>query len=296
MAKSQVPAPQAALDRVIEHLRSKPSRTWSLIVTFYGDAIVPRGGSVWLGTLLEFFKALDVEDGVVRTAMSRLAADGWIERNRIGRNSFYRLADKGLSTFRAATEHIYYATAPEWTGRFDVVLHANGSGRDALRHQFTQLGYGSALPGLWLAPEGRNPPDIAPPALRLSAQTDEDSSRKLAAQAWPLADIGEAYRRFTDLFAPLDQALTARAALSSIDALLARILMIHEYRRVILRDPILPFALLPENWPGAAARQLCGGLYHKLLPASELWLAEKVLTETGPAPKPAAEFYDRFRA
>jgi len=29
---------------------------------------------VWLGTLLEFFKSLDIDGNVVRTAMSRLAA------------------------------------------------------------------------------------------------------------------------------------------------------------------------------------------------------------------------------
>ncbi len=58
-------------------------------------------GSVWLGTLLEFFAAIDIDSGVVRTAMSRLAADGWLEREKVGRNSFYRLANKGRQTFRS---------------------------------------------------------------------------------------------------------------------------------------------------------------------------------------------------
>ena len=71
---------QSALDPVLAALRGAPSRTWSLIITLYGDAIVPRGGSVWLGTLLEFFRVLEIGDGVVRTAMSRLAADGWLGR------------------------------------------------------------------------------------------------------------------------------------------------------------------------------------------------------------------------
>ena len=70
------------LARIIEQLKAEPSRTGSIVITVFGDAIVPRGGSVWLGTLLEFFKSLDIEAGVVRTAMSRLAADGWLERRR----------------------------------------------------------------------------------------------------------------------------------------------------------------------------------------------------------------------
>src|SRR5260370_2467114 len=94
---------------IIEQLKREPSRTGSIVITVFGDAIVPRGGSVWLGTLLEFFKTLDIDGGVVRTAMSRLAADGWLERNKVGRNSFYRLVKKGPPTFRAAPQHIYHA-------------------------------------------------------------------------------------------------------------------------------------------------------------------------------------------
>src|SRR3981189_1037538 len=95
------------LARIIEQLKREPSRTGSIVITVFGDAIVPRGGSVWLGTLLEFFKTLDIDSGVVRTAMSRLAADGWLERNKVGRNSFYRLGQEGRETLRGRTHHIY---------------------------------------------------------------------------------------------------------------------------------------------------------------------------------------------
>ena len=91
------------LARIIDQLKREPSRTGSIIITVFGDAIVPRGGSVWLGTLLEFFETLDIDSGVVRTAMSRLAADGWLERSKVGRNSFYRLVKKGRQTFDVAT-------------------------------------------------------------------------------------------------------------------------------------------------------------------------------------------------
>src|SRR3954468_10062072 len=94
------------LARIIDQLKREPSRTGSIVITVFGDAIVPRGGSVWLGALLEFFAGLDVDGGVVRTAMSRLATDGWLERNKVGRNSFYRLDAKGRHTFDTATKHI----------------------------------------------------------------------------------------------------------------------------------------------------------------------------------------------
>src|SRR3954453_18481879 len=95
------------LSRIVDQLKREPSRTGSIVVTVFGDAILPRGGSVWLGTLLEFFTGLDIDGGVVRTAMSRLAADGWLERTKVGRNSFYRLGKKGKQTFDVAPERIY---------------------------------------------------------------------------------------------------------------------------------------------------------------------------------------------
>src|SRR5439155_202073 len=101
------------LARIIQQLKREPSRTGSIVVTVFGDAIVPRGGSVWLGTLLEFFEQLDIDASVVRTAMSRLTADGWFERHKIGRNSFYRLVQSGRQTFDIATKHIYCPRAPD---------------------------------------------------------------------------------------------------------------------------------------------------------------------------------------
>ncbi len=110
------------LARIIDQLKREPSRTGSIVITLFGDAIVPRGGSVWLGTLLEFFETIDIDSGVVRTAMSRLAADGWLERHKVGRNSFYRLVKKGRQTFDAATRHIYDPPSSDWTGRFELLL------------------------------------------------------------------------------------------------------------------------------------------------------------------------------
>jgi phenylacetic acid degradation operon negative regulatory protein len=38
------------LSRIIEQLKREPSRTGSIVITLFGDAIVPRGGSVWAST------------------------------------------------------------------------------------------------------------------------------------------------------------------------------------------------------------------------------------------------------
>src|SRR2546429_8560578 len=100
------------LARIIEQLKREPSRTGSIVITVFGDAIVPRGSSVWLGTLLEFFKALDIDSGVVRTAMSRLAADRPRERHKVGRNRFYLGGEGGGGDLRPPAEKKPLPPAP----------------------------------------------------------------------------------------------------------------------------------------------------------------------------------------
>jgi len=281
------------LDRIVEQLKREPSRTGSIVITVFGDAIVPRGGSVWLGTLLEFFRGLDIDSGVVRTAMSRLAADGWLERSKVGRNSFYRLVKKGQQTFDVATAHIYDPPPSDWTGRFELLLIPTSEDRDAAREELKNAGFGSPLPGVWVAPSGVPVPEQAVSAIRLEVSAEDDSGRRLLRQSWPLDHIANAYQKFIQTFDPL-RAWMGREVLSDADAFTARILLIHHYRRVVLRDPLLPTALLPADWPGRAARTLCGAIYRGLLPASEQWLDRHATNENGPLPKPGAELLRRF--
>ena len=284
------------LTEILRHLRAEPSRTWSVIITVFGDAIVPRGGSVWLGTLVRFFAALDIGDGVVRTAVSRLAADGWLERSRVGRNSFSHLTEKGRATFRQATEHIYGARARRWNGRFELIVLGNARERESVRPLLVTAGFGAAAPGVWVAPAGTPAPRVAAGALHLDAGCDHLTARRLAARCWPLERMAAAYGRFLTLFAPLEAALDAALPIAERDAFIARILLIHEYRRIILRDPTLPLELLPAAWPGAQARELCGKLYHRLLPASERWLDANGQNEAGKLPPGGPELARRFRA
>ena len=285
-------ASRVALVQILDQLRGEPSRTWSIIITIYGDAIVPRGGCVWLGTLLSIFKSLEIGDGVVRTAMSRLAADGWLERSKVGRNSFSRLAAKGRATFSEATRHIYAARPPVWLGHVDLALLSNGPDKDQARDTLQRAGFGSPGPGLFVAPGGRGGAPAG--ALILQATAAPEGLRDLAARSWPLAATAEAYLHFIETFAPLRAALDAGSPLDDLEALVSRVLLIHEYRRIVLRDPLLPAELLPADWPGDAARALCGNLYRNLVVPSERWLDDNAIDDSGAALGPGQEVFDRF--
>ncbi len=73
-----------------------------------------------------------------------------------------------------------------------------------------------------------------------------------------------------------------------------RTLLIHAYRRVLLRDPRLPAALLPLDWPGAAAYALCRDFYRLTHRAAERHLLATLQDARGTLPPASAAFHQRF--
>jgi phenylacetic acid degradation operon negative regulatory protein len=280
------------LKTLLQHLQFEPRRTGSIAITVYGDAITPRGGSLWLGSLLEIFRALSIPDGVLRTAMSRLAADGWLERRRVGRNSYYSLTEKGRRTFAAATARIYAGEPRQWDGRLTIAFLDSGEERPAVRSELESAGFALLAPGTMIAAGSPVAPSNGTIFLG-ATPTDPADARRLAARAWPLAEIATRYREFIETFTPL-AGIGEQLRNDSLAALIVRVLLIHQYRRVILRDPLLPTALLPDDWPGFAARRLCATIYREVVGPSEAWLDAHGRTEDGPLPPPDAAFRARF--
>ena len=93
-----------------------------------------------------------------------------------------------------------------------------------------------------------------------------------------LDQVEAAFRQFVVRFEPMLQQTTD---LSPAGAFFVRILLTHEYRKVLLRDPNLPQALLPAGWSGLHARRLCESLYGQLLTTSEAFLLAHVQTIDG---------------
>jgi phenylacetic acid degradation operon negative regulatory protein len=281
---------ETLLDRFHERT---PIRAGSLIVTVFGDAVVPRGGVLSLTTLHEIMRAFRISDTLVRTALSRLVSEGWFERWKVGRNSYYRLTPQGHEAFAEATQRIYTDPPQNWHGSFDLLLLENAQDRSALRAELSAAGYGSLGPDLLLAAAASG--GKTGPFLRLAASpADLPTARRLVERAWPLADIESRYRRFIDTYAGILSALERGAGFTNLDALLVRILLIHDYRRAVLKDPLLPAQLLPRPWAGTAARALCSTIYRTVLPAAEHWIDTHAQNDVGPLPAVDRDFRQRF--
>jgi phenylacetic acid degradation operon negative regulatory protein len=70
--------------------------------------------------------------------------------------------------------------------------------------------------------------------------------------------------------------------------------MIRDYRRIILRDPMLPPELLPGDWIGGDAYALARAVYHGLAAVGEGWIDGNFHGESGPLPAPDAASGERF--
>ncbi len=295
MATQLMPFAKSVAHLLDGFLERKPVRAWSLIISIYGDAVVPRGGRLWLGSLTEIMRLFGIDAGHVRTAMSRLTADGWLERERAGRTSYYRLSRRGQCSFAAATRRIYFAEPRPFDGRLRLALLGPAiDDRAGLRRELEGAGFAELSPAAHVG--------LADPPLRLAGHpgvffvTAEPgaSTGPIAEAAWKLTPVAEAYRRFVERFAPLERELAVGASPDGADAMVARILLIHEFRRIVLRDPALPPALLTPDWPGPRARSLAAGIYSRVVLPAECLLDAVGRNEDGPLPPPEPSVRNRF--
>ena len=84
------------------------------------------------------------------------------------------------------------------------------------------------------------------------------------------------------------------SALPAEAAFIVRTLLIHEYRKIHLQDPLLPPALLPSDWVGAAAYDLSRQLYSAVFTAAERFLSVTASNLTEPLPPADRSTYARF--
>ena len=309
------PDPVAALLR--QFRRQRPIRGGSLLITIFGDSIAPRGGTITLGSLITLALPFGLTERLVRTSVARLAGDGWVLARRDGRRSEYRITPTGLFRFAEATRRIYGAIPDSWDGQWTLLILTPTSGgrRQDVRDQLRWLGFGQITPGVFAHPnwsleearEGLKGVDGAAEGLLLKSSSEgSETDRRLVAAGWDLGELTRRYRRFLEAFTPVADAIgpmaesvgpTAEAvepAATDEAAFIIRTLLIHEYRKIHLQDPLLPPALLPVNWVGAAAYDLSKHLYSAVFPAAERYLSNTASTTTEPLPTADSSAYARF--
>ena len=266
-------------DSIEELMRGLHMTAASFIVTIYGDVVLPRGGVLWMGSLITLCGQVGISESLVRTAVSRLVAGDQLKGERAGRHSYYRISPNAQAEFTKVADQLY---GPPQVPSGWYILYAPGlSGPEG------RLSHPVRLSGdVWVCPDHGSAPPSAEITLR--ADVSEPGSLVRLAALWDLADLDRRYEGFVDRFGGLGRSLNAHR-LAPAEALVARLLLVHLYRSALLRDPCLPRAALPSDWHGERARDLFVDFYWRLSPLAEQAIPAQLVGEAGPLPAQTAD-------
>jgi phenylacetic acid degradation operon negative regulatory protein len=284
----------------------------SLIVSVFGDAIHPRGGVVWLGCLIRLLEPLALNERLIRTAIFRLVKQEWLETHSHGRRTDYGLSLTGRSRIEEASKLIYGGSKLKWDAHWRIILtnpDASAQSRSALRKALYWQGFGEWNASTFLHPSADVNQVIASLHAEGLAQSSDElltfvsklistpstiDNKQVVEQAWDLKHLAQGYSAFLRQYAGMDLAVNRPS--NNEHAFLLRILLVHDFRRLLLRDPMLPASLLPARWTGLEARQLFNQLYLQLQEASEEHLDSELQRADASTPRRGLMFSKRIAA
>ncbi|HEX6515793.1 MAG TPA: PaaX family transcriptional regulator C-terminal domain-containing protein [Nocardioidaceae bacterium] len=250
----------------------------SALFDLYGDHLRTRGGRAPVAALVRMLAPLDITPAAVRTAVSRMVRQGWLEPVNLAGGRGYALTERARQRLDDAASRIYRTREAAWDGTWDMLVLEpvpNRAARERVRAGLGFLGYAPLSESTWISPYAS--PEAMQVlgaeharAARFQARDDDPAAR--AARAWDLGTLGAAYaawhRDAVKLVTDPASVLGDVPAGEEEQAFAVRSLLVHEWRKFLFRDPGLPAELLPADWPGHAAASLFDEQTARLLPAA----------------------------
>ncbi len=226
---------------------------------------------------------------------------------KIGRKSFYSFTESAHNHYIKAARRIY-ATSTQYDNKWLLVIPSfvEENKLVSFKRQLKWLGFSSLTSGVYAHPsieqssleETIKELEITDSVVIFSGQTIDDKStmalKKLVFEKWDLKDLQQQYRDFIITYEPILMSLENGAKWSSQQYFLLRILLVHEYRRILLKDHELSCNMLPSQWHGYKANQLIRTLYSKLSRQSCNYIVASLEAMDGSLPKASTEFNQRF--
>jgi phenylacetic acid degradation operon negative regulatory protein len=237
--------------------------TRSQLLTVLGEYVMPRQEPVWTASLLYVLRELGAEEKTARQAIMRAGAAGWIEAERLRRETRWRLTPAGRDLLESGERRVYSLADDNqaWDGRWLMLFVTLPGDRSVARRKLygrlSWAGFGNLFPGLWLTPHAARESEARSIISELAltgqalavvgtlAQLGLDG-REIVARSWNLGQVAAQYQAMLDRFA----ALRPQAG---DDALLTQVRLVSEWLQTPLMDPHLPAQLLPEDWIGHRA-------------------------------------------
>ncbi|GGU87675.1 PaaX family transcriptional regulator [Streptomyces filipinensis] len=249
----------------------------SLIVTLYGAYGRFMPGPVPVAELIRLLAAVGVDAPSVRSSVSRLKRRGLLLPARTEQGAAgYELSPEARQLLDDGDRRIYATTPVEdagWVLAVFSVPESERQKRHVLRSRLAGLGFGTAAPGVWIAP-ARLYEETRHTLRRLQLDPYVDFFRgehlgfaptaEAVARWWDLAAIAKEHERFLDAHAPVLYAWEHRPDTPPAEAYRDYLLALDSWRHLPYTDPGLPTPLLPAGWPGVRSAEVFRGLHARL--------------------------------
>jgi phenylacetic acid degradation operon negative regulatory protein len=239
-----------------------------LIVTLYG--LYARDEHNWLSVaaLVRLMSELGVDGQAVRSSVSRLKRRDTLRSLSVAGSAGYSLSPAALEVLREGDARIFQShravLADGWVLVVFSVPESERERRHELRTQLSRLGFGTAAPGVWVAPA-----QLAGETARVLARSElaryvdmfradhlgfTDLAGKVA-EWWDLDELSAQSAEFITRFRPVADRLPVHPA-NEAAAFRLYVPMLTTWRRLPYSDPGLPLELLPAGWSGEIATEL----------------------------------------
>lgn len=252
-------------------------------LAFFGSV---RGGELPGRWFVETLAEAGCDEAAVRQTLYRMECSGELTGRREGREKLYAPSGYARAEIVAGTEKIFHAPEP-WDGRWTIV-HARFEQderihRDRLQALLRTEGFATVAPGLHVHPRplGRRILNAVDTPVRprvfvvRGERIGRESEARFISRHWDLPALARRYREAIDHLERLPH-----EAASDGEAFRRRFEVVMRYLAVAWEDPDLPPGSLPDDWPGARARELAARLYRRYLPGARRF-GDSVLERIG---------------
>ncbi|MGV8873096.1 MAG: PaaX family transcriptional regulator C-terminal domain-containing protein [Rhodococcus sp. (in: high G+C Gram-positive bacteria)] len=235
----------------------------SYLLAFLGMHLLGTQLAISGGTIVEIFGWMDVGQSATRSLLARMTERGVLERTKEGRNTYFGLTPHGSAVLDEGSRKVWRGTGEtEWGGEWTTVALSVPEDSRHLRHRARSRlgwsGFGYTASGLWVAPRQHEVQSILGTefddidiTVTLGRTAPPTTDKSLVASAYDLGAISELYSEFRTHWTR-----TATTDLDASDAFATRIRLQAHWLSIGRSDPLLPAALLPEDWPATPADAL----------------------------------------
>lgn len=230
-----------------------------------------------MAALVRLLAPLGIAAPAVRTAVSRMVRQGWLEPTRLDAGPGYALTAKAVRRLDEAAGRVYRTAKQSWAGTFDLIVldpPARRPARTRLTASLGFLGYGRLDDRVWISPRAHD--EVAAHLTEVGVRYDrftathdhpDGDTAALVRRAWDLPALAQAYERFIADLNPVVSGVSARG--DDEAAYSARFRLVHAWRAFLFHDPQLPPVLLPTPWAGTTAAAFFDRHAARLRPAAD---------------------------